>query len=187
MNKRIEDAINLRISLIKYIRAAKKIDSTICGFDFLRYNPGVQQICEFAIWEDWRKLASDFQSTMNCTAYCEIPTLVIQAQEKFEYLFKRTILEALVEILLCQVSCTELFVFKGGISLDSTVGFIDQNYRSRYYIPKDILDIIGYSDPPVLTEQLVTRAFDAFISESIGNSEYFSYGGSTIYIQVAQS
>lgn len=62
MNKRIEDAINLRIGLIEYIRAAKKIDSTILGFDFLRYNPGVKQICEFAIWDDWRKLASDFKS-----------------------------------------------------------------------------------------------------------------------------
>lgn len=182
MNKRIEDAIKLRICLLDYIRAIKKIDNTICGFEFKHYSPEVKNIDEFAIWKEWKRLADDFLTVKdtfhNCEKEIKMPILVKETRYYLRTLFKRTIVEAVAEIIVLDSNIDVLYVFNGGIFLlCSNNPEYRSDYMKRYRIPVEISDIFNkyYDEYPIIDSYLISDVMNDFRRENIDGSDYLGY------------
>lgn len=136
---------------------------------------------EFAIWKEWQELAFAFQTVKdtipNCDKRTRMPFLIKETQDKLKQLFKRTIIDVLSEIIICDVNVDALEIFKGGISLLSLGdSCYCSDYHTRYRIPNEIFNILNTGDDySVLTYELIDEVLKEFRNENINGSSYLEY------------
>lgn len=196
MNNRLEEAINLRIGLIKAYEAATKFDNTIYGLTFDHYNPGVENLKEFPLLEEWRQLAKAFEAVKDTIPKCEeekrLPILVRETRDKAKFLYKRMLEEALAEIILCDDNVTVVDVDNSGLTIHA---HNDSSYRSPYYsryeIPDDVYQTLYensvFSWESIQDKGIVKTAFDEFADENYGVMPALEFKYPRIFIQLNKS
>jgi len=194
MNRRIEDALRLRLSVVRYLRAAKKVDNTIYDFELKRYGEVVMKTDPFPVWKEWQQLADAYQKAKDKISDCDrerkIPILMKKTQSKLEDLLEKTIIEAVTEVLLCDFNVDRIIVCKSGLQIYSSENFSYRSkYNTRYKMPNKVLQIINSADGyPVFTYQLIERVMYEFAYENLNDTEYLKYdteqGVPTIIIRI---
>ena len=81
-----------------------------------------KQIDEFAMWKEWQKFVNDFMSKKDSIPNNKMMNLIQKTQDELKLLFKRTIVEALAEILILELDVDVIEIYSS------------QNHRFLQYI-----------------------------------------------------
>lgn len=189
MYKNIERALSLRISLIEFLRRIKSMDNSISGLEFKHSNyTGDDFANQFSMWNEWETIVNDYITVKNSMLSSEIsdklPIHVSETRNKVAAVLKRTILEVLAELIVCDIYIDKLIVSTSGIEICSSE---DSNYHSfyndRYIFPLELKEKLNSLS--LIDEEIVNAVLDDLEAHSEDHLWYLDFKKPAILINLA--
>ena len=187
MYKRIEKALSLRISMLEFLRRVKSMDNSISGLEFKHGHYVEDDTANmFPLWTEWEDLVQDYTNSMiNCENAEKLSTIIEGTHEKVALLFKRTILEALTELIVCDIYVDKLVISTSGIDISSSE---DPNFHSyytdRYVFPPKLKETLDNLE--LIDETLVNAVIDDLEVDREKHFWYLEFKKPAIIINLAQ-